>query len=141
MPRFRYTAVGAGGKVVKGVMEAADRAALVERLHAERQMPLEAALDGAATSRLSGLLNVELGSNPRLSRRQLTEFTRELAVMLAAGQDLDRALRYIVETTRGRVARTIFTEIRDKVRDGAALAGALATHPASFPRLFVGLVR
>jgi len=45
MPKFRYTAVGAGGKVVKGVMDVPDRAALVERLHAERQLPLEAALD------------------------------------------------------------------------------------------------
>jgi general secretion pathway protein F len=122
-------------------MDVPDRAALVERLHAERQMPLEAVLDGAASFRLLALLNAEMGSTPRLSRRELTEFTRELAVMLGAGQDLDRALRFIVETVRGRTPRAIYAAIRDKVRDGATLASALSAHPGSFPRLYVGLVR
>lgn len=146
MPKFRYTAVGAAGKLVKGVMDAPDRAAVVERLHAERQLPLEAVPVGSAPlgfagSRLTSLLSLELGGKPRLSRRQLTEFTRELAVMLGAGQDLDRALRFIVDTTRATRPREIFTDIRDKVRDGAALAAALSAHPDSFPRLYVGLVR
>ncbi|HEX9461093.1 MAG TPA: type II secretion system F family protein [Alphaproteobacteria bacterium] len=141
MPKFRYTAVGAAGKVVKGIMEAPDRAAVVERLHAERQLPLEAALVGSASSRISALLSLELGAASRLSRRELTEFTRELAVMLGAGQDLDRALRFIVDTTRAKAPRAIFTDIRDKVRDGAALASALSAHADSFPRLYVGLVR
>lgn len=141
MPKFRYTAVAPGGKLVKGVLDVPDRAALVERLHADHQLPLEAALDGSAVSRLSALLSLELGSGPRLSRRDLTQFTRELAVMLGAGQDLDRALRFIVDTTRTRVPREIYAAIRDKVRDGAALATALAAHPESFPRLYIGLVR
>ena len=141
MPKFRYTAVGAAGKLVKGVMDAPDRAAVVERLHAERQLPLEAAAIGATSSRLSSLLSFELSGTPHLGRRELTEFTRELAVMLGAGQDLDRALRFIVDTTRARVARAILADIRDKVRDGAALATALAAHPESFPRLYVGLIR
>jgi general secretion pathway protein F len=140
VPKFRYSAISATGKLVKGTMEATDRAAVIDRLHAERQLPIDAApADGSAG--ILAFLNAEVGSTRRLSARELTDFTRELAVMLGAGQDLDRALRFVVETTRGARARDIFTEIRDKVRGGAALATALAGQAQSFPRLYVGMVR
>src|SRR5258708_31314718 len=135
MPKFRYTAVGAGGKLVKGVMEVADRAALIERLHAERQLPLEATPTG--TGGVMAFLHTGLSADHSLAARELAEFTRELAIMLGAGQDLDRALRFVVDTTHGKRAREIFTDVRDKVRDGAALADALAGHAASFPRLYI----
>jgi general secretion pathway protein F len=37
--------------------------------------------------------------------------------------------------------RTILTQLRDAVRDGSPFAAALAQHPRSFPRLYVGLIR
>jgi general secretion pathway protein F len=64
-----------------------------------------------------------------------------LAIMLAAGQDLDRALRFVVDKTRSARARTILGNVRDKVRGGSSLAAALAGEPKSFSRLYVGLVR
>jgi general secretion pathway protein F len=67
--------------------------------------------------------------------------TRELAIMLAAGQDLDRALRFVVDNTRSARARGILGNIRDKVRGGSSLAAALAAEPRSFSKLYVGLVR
>ena len=61
--------------------------------------------------------------------------------MLAAGQDLDRALRFLIETQSAARVRRVVGEIRDAVRDGGALAAAMARHPASFSRLYLGLVR
>src|SRR5205823_10587038 len=61
--------------------------------------------------------------------------------MLAAGQDLDRALRFVVENTRNARARGILGNVRDKVRSGSSLAAALAAEPRSFSKLYVGLVR
>ena len=66
---------------------------------------------------------------------------RELAVMLAAGQDLDRSLRFICEIAPNARARRILEEIRDAVRNGAPLAAALSRHPGSFQALHIGLVR
>lgn len=140
MAKFRYTAVNSTGKVIKGVMEASDRAALVHRLHADRSLPLEVAPETSSRG-LWTLLNSEYGGERGIGARQLTDFTRELAVMLDAGHDLDRALRFVVETTRGAKARNVFADIRDKVRDGSTLSAALANHSTSFPRLYVGMVR
>jgi general secretion pathway protein F len=61
--------------------------------------------------------------------------------MLLAGQNLDRALRVVVENIGDARARALIADVRDKVRAGSSLAAALMTQPGSFPRLYVGLVR
>ncbi len=140
MPSFRWSAVNGGGEVVHGVMEAPDRAFVIERLQRQGQTVLRA--DPADRRRgLGELLQLEIGAARGLDKNGLAEVTRELATMLAAGQDLDRALRFIVENARGARARAILGRVRDKVRSGSSLAAALASEPRSFSRLYIGMVR
>src|SRR5216683_3091112 len=140
MPSFRWSALTPGGEVIHGVTEAADRASVVERLQRQGQVVLRAEpADGRW--RLGDLLQIELGARRGLDRTTLGEVTRELAIMLGAGQDLDRALRFVVENVGTARARAILAEVRDKVRSGSSLAAALAAEPRSFSRLYVGLVR
>src|SRR5438552_14607278 len=140
MPSFRWSAINGGGDVVSGVMDAPDRAAVVDRLQRQGQIVLRA--DPADGRRgLSEFLQLELGGARALDKAALGEVTRELAIMLGAGQDLDRALRFIVENTRSARARNVLDNVRDKVRGGSSLAAALAAEPRSFSRLYVGLVR
>src|SRR5438128_10201852 len=140
MPSFRWSAVNPGGDVARGVMEAPDRAAVVERLQRQGQIVLRADLT-AGHGGWADFLQIELGRSRGLDKAALGEVTRELAIMLAAGQDLDRALRFVVEATRNSRARLILGNVRDKVRSGSSLAAALAAEPRSFSRLYVGLVR
>jgi general secretion pathway protein F len=140
MPSFRWSAVTPGGEVMHGVTEAADCASVVERLQRQGQVVLRAEpADGRW--RVSDLLQIELGGRRGIDRATLGEVTRELAIMLGAGQDLDRALRFVVENVGNTRARAILAEVRDKVRSGSSLAAALAAEPRSFSRLYVGLVR
>jgi general secretion pathway protein F len=140
MPSFRWSAIDGGGEVVSGVMEAPDRAVVVERLQRQGQIVLRA--DPADGRRgLGELLQIELGGARGLDKAALGEVTRELAIMLAAGQDLDRALRFVVDHTRSARARAVLGNVRDKVRGGSSLAAALAGEPRSFSKLYVGLVR
>src|SRR5215831_13289501 len=140
MPSFRWSAINGGGDTVTGVMEAPDRETVVERLQRQGHLVLRA--DPADRRRgLGELLQFELGGARGLDKAALGEVTRELAIMLAAGQDLDRALRFVVDNTRSVRARGILGNIRDKVRGGSSLAAALAAEPRSFSKLYVGLVR
>ena len=140
MPSFRWSAINGGGDVVRGIMEAPDRLAVVERLQRQGQVVLRA--DPADQRRgLADLLQIELGRARALDKATLGEITRELAIMLAAGQDLDRALRFVVDNTRNTRARAILGNVRDKVRGGSSLAAALAAEPRSFSKLYIGLVR
>ena len=140
MPSFRWSAINGGGDVVRGIMEAPDRLAVVERLQRQGQVVLRA--DPADQRRgLADLLQIELGRARALDKATLGAITRELAIMLAAGQDLDRALRFVVDNTRNTRARAILGNVRDKVRGGSSLAAALAAEPRSFSKLYIGLVR
>ena len=77
--------------------------------------------------RWSELFTLELGRRRGLAARIVTDVTRELATMLGAGQDLDRALRFIVETApQPARAPPSWHRMRDKVRGGSSLAAALA---------------
>ena len=140
MPSFRWSAVTAGGEVVNGVSEGPDQAAIVKRLQRQGQTVLSAE-PADRRNRLAGLLHTELGLRRGVDRATLVEVTRELAIMLAAGQDLDRALRFVVEGTGNARARVLLAEVREKVRAGSSLAASIATYPQTFSKLYVGLIR
>ena len=140
MPSFRWSAVNPGGDVARGVMEAPDRAAVVERLQRQGQIVLRADVASGRGGWVD-FLQVELGRGRGLDKAALSDVTRELSIMLGAGQDLDRALRFVVDNTRNARTRGILGNVRDKVRSGSSLAAALAAEPRSFSKLYVGLVR
>jgi general secretion pathway protein F len=140
MPAFRFTAIDAQGQVQHGTMEAPDQAAVIDRLQRQGHVPMRAEpADGRG--RWIELFTTELQRRRGLGRQEMTDVTRELATMLAAGQDLDRALRFIVETAPNPRVAAVMDRVRERVRGGAALAAALAQEPQSFPKLHVGLVR
>jgi general secretion pathway protein F len=139
MPSFEWSALSPSGEISHGVIEAATRTAVVDRLQLQGQIVLRAAPAGG--SRFASLLHLELGRKRNLDRNTVAEFTREIAIMLAAGQDVDRALRFVVDNVGNARARTLLSDVRDKVRSGSSLADAVAAYPQSFSRLYIGLVR
>lgn len=141
MASFRYTAITATGETTRGIMDAPTEAAVIERLKKQGNIPIRAEPATGGGSFLSGLLNMELGGGAALNRQDVTNATRELAIMLEAGQDLDRALRFLVDTAPNKRVAGVMEQLRNAVRDGTSLATALGRHPKSFPRLYVGLVR
>jgi general secretion pathway protein F len=140
MTSFRYTAIAASGETLRGTMEAADEAAVIERLQRQGAIPMRAAPDGGGNF-FTDLLRTEFGRAGALSKQEMTNFTRELSIMLGAGQDIDRSLRFLEDTAPNKRVRGVMDELRAAVRDGSPLAAALSRHPRSFPRLYVGLVR
>ena len=139
MTTFRYTAIGAGGERLAGLMEAATAAEVIVRLQRQGSMPVRAEPADKA-SRWAGLLQMDLGGRRGLRKQDVADLIRELATMLTAGQDLDRALRYMQETAPRRIRPTV-TGLRDAVRDGSPLSVAMSRYPATFPAMHVGMVR
>ncbi len=139
MPAFRYTAIDGAGAVTRGLMEAADEAAVIASIQRQGNIPVRA--EPAGRTDWLAALQRPLGRAPALRRGELTNTVRELSIMLGAGQDLDRSLRFLVEmATKPRVVG-VLEAVRDAVRDGSPLSAALDRQPRSFPRLLVGMVR
>ena len=140
MAAFRWSAISAGGDVIRGVTEAPDRMIIVEKLQRQGNVVLRAE-PADRRGRMAEWLQFDIAGGRRLDSARLSTFTRELAIMLEAGQDLDRALRFVVENAGSSRAGTVLAAVRDRVRGGSSLASALAGEPRSFSRFYIGLVR
>jgi general secretion pathway protein F len=138
MASFRYRAVTASGATINGVVDAASPAVAAQQLRAQGHYPLF--VREAGTKVLSGLLHRELRFRRKPSLRGLATLTQELATLLGAGLELDRALSILVKLADIGALREPLLGVRARVRDGASLADAMAQDPA-FSKFYVGMVR
>jgi len=138
MGSYRYTAIDAAGVVQRGAMEAASEARVIESLQRKGFIPLKAEPDRGAG--IAAGLSLDLGGGG-LTRGDVANITRELATMLGAGQNLDAALRFLIETSSSKRVIKVMSRVREKVRGGSALAAALSAEQRSFTRLYISLVQ
>jgi type II secretory pathway component PulF len=77
----------------------------------------------------------------RVSRKEITAFTREMSALLEAAIPIPQALASLGEEEENQALRTIILQLGDSVRTGASLSAALAEHPRLFNGLYVSMVR
>ena len=137
MAFYQYKAMTAAGAVVRGIIDAPDEAAVVQRLRDQGQFPISTHEKTAA-----GLLTLPRSffSPRRASLRNLYIATQELATLLQAGLELDRALGVLMALGDLGTLKQSFAAARGRVRDGMSFADALSIDP-NFPNFYVGLVR
>ena len=82
-----------------------------------------------------------LRGKPRMKMSELLLFTSELSDLLASGMTLGSALHALAQRQTGKAQDAIIVDLRDEIVSGASLSGALARWPASFPALFVSMVK
>lgn len=138
MANFRYKALTVGGTVITGTLEAPSQAAAVQQIRSQGHYPISATDAGAQGWRgwLSRELKLRRGPKPR----DLAIATQELAVLLHAGLELDRALSILIGLGEIESMRQPLTGVLNRVRGGSSFADALA-HDANFPKLYVSMVR
>lgn len=137
MALFRYKAVASTGETIEGQMEAASREEVIGRLQEGGNIPIEAREAAAgAGSGLSALFR-----RADLNQGEIVVFTQQLAVLLGAGQPLDRALQILLELPDSERAKKLLERVRESVRGGTPLSSALEQQHGVFSRLYVNMVR
>jgi general secretion pathway protein F len=137
MALYHYVAVSSRAGSVTGRMEAASKAAVVERLHEAGHVPINIAEVGR-------LWNADLGrlfQRRRVSARSLAVLTSQLATLLDAGVVLDECLAILEEMTEAPREREVLRGLLDRVRAGVALSDAMAAERTVFPDFYVSMVR
>lgn len=125
MARFRYRAVNADGAPVSGEIDATDRPDAVASLRRTGATPLEL-VDAAP---------VRAGSSRRVGakgRAAASTSISELAVLIEAGLQLDRALALAVENIEDQIVAAHLADILREVREGVPLSRAMAQKSALF---------
>jgi general secretion pathway protein F len=136
---YRYSAISRSGGKLSGEMEAASRASVLEELHKLGHLPLNVVeSDRTAADRASGGRSWFSG---KPSGRQITLFTRELAMLLKAGLPLDQSLEFLEKDARSKKLARLIGQVGNHIRSGKSLHEALEAQGSAFPPVYASMIR
>jgi len=154
MPQFVYIAMDSDGKERKGKIDSPTEEQAAVALKKQNLYPtsikpakgekiVAAKKKGAPAKKKSGgggMMNMTIGT-PVIKRKQLTLFTRQLAILLDAGLPLIRSLKTLERQSKDPIVKMVLGETSDAVESGATFSEALAKNPKSFDKLFLNMIR
>ncbi|MFZ5845387.1 MAG: type II secretion system F family protein [Patescibacteria group bacterium] len=136
MAVFRYKARDSSGKIVSGLVEAADGNTATRLLH-EKQLFVITLTPGRTQFDFSQLAT----RFQKVKFTDIVNFTRQLSTMVVAGLSLPEALSILRSQTPNPAFAQVLAEIEHSVVGGGNLADALGSYPNYFPPIYVALVR
>jgi general secretion pathway protein F len=138
MADFAYLAIDTRGQERRGHLAAPTLDEARARLDRQRMYVVRLEPGAAPEARGRPLFGLKL-TRTRLSGKQLTLFTRQLAT-LARVSPLEESLRTVVRQTEQEHARGVIEAVHAGVVEGRRLADAMAREPRSFPALYRAMV-
>lgn len=138
MTQFKYEAKK-GMELVKGILAAETREAALDRINEMGLIPVELTpVESSETQ--GGFKSLVRPFTQKISGRSLTVFYQQLGRMAKSGIPLLAALTVTAEQTEQRSLRDIVETVKNEVRKGKSLAGAMEQHPEAFSPFAVALV-
>lgn len=138
MTAYRYRALNADGKLVKGVLEGDSERQVRAQLRGQDLRPVEVAEAHRAESGKTGWRPSALLS--RISTGDLALVTRQLATLVEANLPLDEALQAAAEQSRNTRIKGMLLQVRSRVAEGHTLAYAMGEFPRVFNEMYRAMV-
>ncbi|MET0590314.1 MAG: type II secretion system F family protein [Naasia sp.] len=136
---YSYRGREAGGRLVKGKIDAASQTAVASRLKGMNILPIEIAEASAGTG-----LNREIsipGMQKQVGLKDLAVMSRQMATMTSSGLSLLKTLSILADQTENKVLAATLADVREQVEHGSSLSAAMSKHIGDFPPLMVNLVK
>jgi general secretion pathway protein F len=146
MGAYSYKALNEEGKTVKGILEGDSERHIRTQLRAKKLKPLEvvSATGEAPTANSGDGINLSASFRRRavkLSVRDLSLITRQLASLVKSGLPLDEALHATAKQSQKANVKRVVLQVRTRVLEGFSLAQAMGDNPAAFNDMYRALVR
>jgi type IV pilus assembly protein PilC len=133
MSKFKYTAVNPDGSEARGVIEGETRTAAGLAL-------LERDLQITEMSEHKSILQFEL-IRKKVPRKDLMQFSRQMAVFLRAGIPVTDALDIIREEAPPKsLFAAVLADMALALRGGATFTESAMAHPEAFPPFYLGVL-
>lgn len=133
MGAFEYTALDAGGRERKGILEGDTPRQVRQQLREKQLLPVsvtEVAHKEAKDQRRT------FNFTRRVSSSDLALFTRQLATLVRAALPLEESLLAVSQQTEKPRVQTIVMGVRARVMEGHTLANGFADFPRVFPEIY-----
>lgn len=138
MPDYAYLGVDPAGRERRGSVRA-DTPELARAQLTARRLYVVKVEPAAAGEAAPPLLSRGLIQRKRLSGKQLTLFTRQLATLVTVSP-LEEALRTVSRQSERAEIRAILGNVHAGVMEGRRLSEAMGREPRSFPALYRAMV-
>ena len=141
MPTYRYELQQEAGDLMAGQLAAESAAAAAEALRERggrivRLVPFQSNEIGLM-HRVWKILNA--GSGP--TKREILDFTTQLAVMIRAGISLRVAIDGIASNIENKAFKEILRSMKEDIEAGCTFSDAIAQYPKLFSPLYINMVR
>jgi len=137
MPRYSYTALGAGGKTVKGSVSAESPYSARKQLRARGIHPTKIKQAAAESEMKSGLKGMLGGTK----KKHIIEFTKQMSILLNSDIKLTEALSVLIEQASDARFKNVITDIRDRVITGESFADTLADYTDYFDVIYISMIK
>ena len=142
MSTYSYKATDPSGKLVTGILEAAEEKEAVASLQSMRYIPIRVSLakgsrigpDIDLSKRISSLFK-------RVSTKDVAVFTQDLSTLLEAGIPVDRALSILIDVAEKDRFKDVIRDVLKNIQGGSYLSSALAKYPRVFSSFYVSMVK
>jgi len=141
MPVYAYKGYNNLGKTITGTRDADSQRSLKGLLRKEGVFLTELKeARPAKKQRATKTFNMTAFTE-RVSARELAVATRQLSTLVGAGIPLVESLSALVDQVENQVFKSVWSDVKQRVNEGAGFGDALGTHPRVFTKLYVNMVR
>ena len=138
MPRYRFEALTYAGKSERGSVEAESTRVVRQTLMAKQLVPVTIELETEWGQK--PFWTKWFSQNKPLSRADLAVITKQVAILVRSGVQIDEALSVLAEETSQAHVKTVLQAVVSELRAGLPLSRAIAGQPQSFDPLYQGVV-
>ena len=138
MPRYRFEALTYAGKSERGSVEAESTRVVRQTLMAKQLVPVTIELETEWSQK--PFWTKWFSQNKPLSRADLAVITKQVAILVRSGVQIDEALTVLAEETSQAHVKTVLQAVVSELRAGLPLSRAIAGQPQSFDPLYQGVV-
>lgn len=147
MADFNYKAKKGPKEIIEGVINAETKEQAIDRIAKMGYVPVSVleSSNSASTGRSSssgkprGDLK-RLRFFKKVSSREITIFTEQLASLIKSKVPLLEAISILLDQAQNPSLKDIISDIYNEIKDGANLSQALNKHPKVFPRFYTNMV-
>jgi general secretion pathway protein F len=138
MTRYRFEALTYGGKSEHGIAEGESARAIRQQLLSKQLVPVSVEPETQWTK--TAFWQGYFSENKPLTRSELAVLTKQFALLVRSGVQIDEALMILSEESSKKHIKSTLQSIVAELRAGLSLSGAIATQETSFDSLYQGVV-
>jgi len=145
MPTFQYEAMDNNGQEIKDIIEAGSedeaQATIRQMGYFVTKISVKKSRKTVSQKKAKDKKRGKTFALGGVSGKQLTTFTRQLAILQDAGLPILRSLKILETQAKPGALKNSLIDVCDEIEGGATLSEAMAKSPRTFDRLYVNMIK